>query len=176
MKERPLTCSTCQCDFGFDPAGHISEKMRQSHLGSRKSPVVCYECHEKQPMYTCNRCGVTGIRDAFQKSNFERDCKHGTQQCLECKSGTRKGKVCIVEQCKKFIAQEYLPQRHRDRPNEQYVCQACSANGYSLKNTETYTCSQCKQVTGGHGVFQSKDFQRAAKRGTQKCKGCFSSP
>ena len=173
MKERPLTCSTCQCDFGFDPTGHISEKMRQSHLGNRKSPVVCYECHEKQPMYTCSRCGVTGIRDAFQKTNYEGDCKHGKQQCLECKSGTRKGKVCIVEQCKKFILRENLSQHHQTHPNNPLVWEVCTGKGYTPANTQTYTCASCKEVTGGHGLFQTKNFQQAAKRGTQKCKSCF---
>ena len=54
-----------------------------------------------------------------------------------------------------------------------YVCDNCTENGYTPKNPETYTCTACKKVTGGHGLFQSKNFQRAAKSGTQKCKGCF---
>ena len=135
--------------------------------------MLCYTCHEQRPMYTCSRCGETGHRGDFQKTHFEQDCARGTQQCLECKSGRRKGKVCIVEQCKQFIRNENLSQYHKHNPTRALVCEVCSEKGYTFANTETYTCASCKRVTGGQGLFQSRNLKRAAARGTQMCKACY---
>ena len=171
-KTRKLTCSHCEKAFDFVPNGHITEKMRESHFGARKDKVICYTCQEQRPTFTCSRCSETGHREDFQEKNFEQDCKRGTQQCLECKSGRRKGKVCIVEQCKKFVLDEKLSasekHHHRNRP---LICEICAQKGYSLKDAETYTCSSCQQ-SGGRGIFQAKDFQRAVKRRNQKCTAC----
>ena len=146
--------------------------MREGHFRARKNKVVCYKCQEQRPTYTCSRCGETGHREEFQKINFDQDCTRGTQQCLECKSGRRKGKVCIVEQCKKFIRRENLSQHHQTHPKNPLVCEVCTGKGYTAANTQTYTCASCKKVTGGHGLL-TKNFQQAAKRGAHKCKGCF---
>ena len=108
-------CSECPSQSSYDPSGHITTKMRGNHFSSRKDPVVCYKCNEQQPIYTCNRCGITGIREAFQKTNFEQDCTRGSQHCRECKEGRRTWKVCMVEQCRKSITLEYLPHVHKKR-------------------------------------------------------------
>lgn len=85
--------------FQYVPAGHITEKQRQHHLSKREDRLLCYECHEKRTTYTRSRCGHTGVREVFQKTHFERDCERGTQQCVECKSGRRKGMYrCAVQQ------------------------------------------------------------------------------
>ena len=172
-KARKLVCRQCHQTFDFVPSGHITKTMRKEHLSSRERKVLCYECYGGRPTYTCNRCGESGHREDFQKTHFEQDCQRGTQQCLECKTGKRKGKICIVDVCKKFIREESLSNAHKRHPSRAFVCDTCTQRGYTTKNAETYTCSACKKVTGGHGLFQEKNFQRAAERGTQKCKGCF---
>ena len=139
--------------------------MREEHLRSRQRKVVCYTCHDKRPTYICSRC--TGHREHFQETNFEQDCKRGTQQCLECKSGRRKGKVCIVEQCKKIVSEENLPASEKKYRNRSLVCADCQQRGYTAKDVNTYTCSSCKK-TGGNGIVQAKHLQRATSSGTQK--------
>ena len=141
----------------------IKEDKKQHHHGKRQTRVVCYECHEQRTTFTCSRCNKTGHREVFQKTNFMQDCRRGRQQCHECKSGRRKGKQCIVEQCKKFILRENLSQHHQKNPKNPLVCEACTGKGYTAANTQTYTCASCKEVTGGHGLFQAKIFQQAVK-------------
>ena len=172
-KKNQLQCSGCKVDFEYDPIGHITEKQRKHHLSNRKALLLCYKCHDQRPTYTCSRCGDAGQREDFQKTNFEQDCKRGTQQCLKCKSGKRQGKVCMVEKCTQFIALENLSRTHKNKPSRPLVCDTCAGKGYSTRDTHTYVCCKCKNVSGGHGIFQSTNFQRAAKRGTQKCKSCF---
>ena len=138
--------------------------MREEHFRTRKNKVVCYKCQEQRPTYTCSRCGETGHREDFQKTNFERDCTRGTQQCLECKSGRRKGKICIVDVCKKFVSEENLPASEKKYRKRSLVCTDCQQRGYTAKNVETYTCSSWKK-TGGSGIFQAKHFQQAKTRG-----------
>ena len=108
-----------------------------------------------------------------QKTNFEVACKRNTQQCLECKSGRRKGKTCIVENCGQFVRDENLPQAHKTHMTRAFVCDKCAKGGYTTKDQGTYTCSACKSVTGGHNLFQTKHFQQAVARGCQRCKNCF---
>ena len=172
-KARQLVCAECKEPFDFDPKGHITADMREHHFRTPPCSVICYTCHDKRPKYTCSQCKQTGPREDFQNIDFERASDRKTQLCLECKSGRRKGKVCIVDECKTFVREENLSKTHKINPSRAFVCDTCTENGYTPKNPETYTCSACEKVTGGHGLFQSKDFQRAAKRGTQKCKGCF---
>ena len=225
LKSRKFLCSSCEKLFDFNPSGHITQITREEHL-SRQDKVICYTCHEQRPTYICSRCGKTGQREDFQKTNFdrackrgtieclecqpgrrkgkvcileqdqrptytccrcdetgpreifqaihlERDCKRGTQQCLECKSGRRKGKVCILKQCKKFVREENVSQTQQKHATRGFVCETCTEQGYTSANTHTYTCASCEEVTGGHGLFQTPNFRRAVKRGTQKCKSCF---
>ena len=173
MKARKLLCAGCKKHFDFDPKGHITEDMRQNHFKKPSRSVICYTCHEKEPKYLCRRCKQTGPREDFATNYFDRVCERETQLCLECKSGRRKGKECVVDKCKTFVREENLSKTHKINPSRAFVCDTCTENGYTTKNPKTYTCSACEKVTGGHGLFQSKHFQRAAKRGTQKCKGCF---
>ena len=72
------------------------------------------------------------------------------------------------ENCIQFIALENLSQTHNNQPSRPLVCDTCAGKGYSTRDTHTYVCYKCKNVSGGHGLFQSKGFQRAAKRGIQK--------
>ena len=134
--------------------------------------MICYACQAERSTYSCTRCKDTGPREDFQKTNFERDHERGSLQCLECKEGRKKGKVCIVDDCKKFISHNNLSETHKINASRPFVCEPCTKNGYSTKDTKTYVCANCKKVAGGHGLFQSKNFQQAAKRGTQRCKGC----
>ena len=176
QRRTQLVCSNCQKHFDFDPNGHITNDMRKNHFRKSRenfNSVICYTCYEKRPRYICGRCKHTGPREDFQRENFPRACKRGTQMCLECKSGRRKGKRCLVDKCKTFVRKENLSKTHKNQLGRAFVCDTCTENGYTTKNPKTYTCSACKKVTGGHGLFQSKNFPRAAKTGTQKCKGCF---
>ena len=166
-------CAQCEQPFDFVRDGHITDQMRKNHLSSRNNKVLCYGCNNQPSMYICSRCGECGLRKAFETKHFERDCKRNTQQCLECKSGRRKGKTCSVEACKQFIKEENLSQAHKRNVTRAFVCDMCAEKGYTTKDQKTYTCSACKNVTGGHGLFQTKNFQQAAARGTQKCRGCF---
>ena len=124
-KTRKLMCSECEQPFDFVSSGHITEKMREEHLRSRQRKVLCYRCHDQRPTYTCSRCSETGHREDFQKTHFEQDCARGTQQCLECKSGRRKGKVCIVDVCRKFVSGEILPASEKIYRNRSLVCAEC---------------------------------------------------
>ena len=170
---RKLLCSRCKEHFEFDPNGHITAAMRSHHFSQSPRSVICYTCHDKRPKYICGRCKHTGPREDFQRKDFPRACKRGTQMCLECKSGRRRGKRCLVDKCKTFVREENLPKTHKNQSSRAYVCDNCTENGYTTKNPKTYTCSACEKVTGGHGLFQSKNFTQAAKSGKQKCKGCF---
>ena len=148
--------------------------MREEHLRSRQRKVVCYTCHDKRPTFTCSRCDETGHREDFQKDHFDRDCQRGTQQCLECKSGRRKGKVCVVSTSKKFVLLENLPKAHQHNPKQILICAECLTKGYTVKDTTTYncTCNQCP-IVGGRMLFQDKNFTRALQRKNLKCKKCF---
>ena len=162
----------CKKPFDFDSSGHITEDVRENHL-LLKQKVICYACKkESRTRYTCTRCGETGPREDFQRKNFERDHERGSLQCLECIEGRRKGKVCIVEVCKKFTSQEKLPASAKKWRNRALVCEECQKKGYTVKDTETYTCCVC-QKTGGSGIIQANNLQREKRRGTQKCKTCF---
>ena len=159
-KSRKLLCNKCKQLFDFNPSGHITQVIREEHL-SRQRPVICYTCHDQRPTYNCSRCGETGHREDFQMTNFDRDCKRGAQQCLECKSGRRIGKVCMMKQCQKFVHRENLSQVHQESKTRMFVCETCTEKGYTTANTHTYTCASCKEVTGGHGLFQTPNFRRA---------------
>ena len=170
-KARKLMCSECKEPFDFDSSGHITDFMRENHLSS-KDKVICYACKKTKTRYTCTRCHETGPRENFQRTNFEQDLQRGRLQCLECKEGRKKGKVCIVEVCKKFTSEEKLPASAKKWRNRALVCEECQKKGYTVKDTETYTCCVC-QKNGGSGIFQALHLQRAKSRGTQKCKTCF---
>ena len=170
LKARKLMCSKCKKPFDFDSSGHINESMRRNHLRSIQAKVICYACQPKK--YTCTRCGDYGPRENFQQTNFERDHERGSLQCLECKEGRRKGKTCIRYVCKKFIPEEELPASEIKHRNRALICEECQKKGYTLRYTETYTCCVC-QKTGGSGIFQAQNLQRAKERGMQKCKTCF---
>ena len=118
VKRRKLTCPKCNTHFEFYQSEHITLDTRKKHF-SREDNVLCITCHEHRSKYTCSRCGQTGSREKFQKTNFNQDGRRGTQQCLECKSGIckceicgqqclqcksgiRKGKICVIEHCKTF--------------------------------------------------------------------------
>ena len=153
LKARKLMCSECKKPFDFDPSGHITENMREDHFRSRQGKVICYACKKT---YTCTRCGEIGPREDFQETNFKISNKRGSLQCLECKKGKRKGKLCKV--CKKFISDEKLPAIEKKNRNRALVCEECQKKGYTVKDAETYTCCVC-QKTGGSGIFQAKDLQ-----------------
>ena len=121
--------------------------------------------------YICSRCGLWGPRRSFSK-NLTRDLKRNTQQCLECKSGRRGGKVCIVEVCKQFVKEENLTQTQKHNRSRVLVCAVCADRGYTLKDPKTYTCSVCKNVTGSRMLFKESNLTRDAKRGIQTCKKC----
>ena len=44
FKARKLMCSECKKPFDFDPSGHITKRVRETHFDSRKQKVICYAC------------------------------------------------------------------------------------------------------------------------------------
>ena len=71
-------------------------------ISQQQQQVICYACHKERITYTCTRCEQTGTREDFQKANFKRDMQRGVLLCLECKEDRKKGKTCIVNDCKKL--------------------------------------------------------------------------
>ena len=171
IRDRLLTCSTCKCEFAFDPDGHIIAMQRRHHFrATNPIQVNCYECNKQKNEYSCSRCGLLSGRKTFQKKIFVLAVQNGLQQCLECDEVTRGGVKCIMRSCNTFVPEKDLTAATKQ--HRKFVCAKCSAEGYTINDTKIYTCTMCKKVLGGRTLFQNTNFTQALQRNTVKCKTC----